>query len=338
MLLGTIWFILWGLLWAIYFITDGYDLGIGSLFPILGKSETDKRVMINVIGPLWDGNEVWLITAGGVTFAAFPLMYAVMFSAFYTPLMILLFALIFRGVSFEFRGKVATPGWRKFWDWTIFLGSLLPAILLGVAFANIFRGIPIDGNGVFRGSLLTFLNPYGLLGGVLFLLMFMIHGANMLAAKTDGDLQQRAGALANVLWTPLLVAAVLCLISSAWATNLYQNSLVWLFILLAVAALAATKYFLLNRQFWKAWMASAVTIIGVTFFGVIGLYPNLLPSSLDPAYSITIEKAASTPLTLTIMLVLAGIFVPVVIVYQVWANLMFKETVNEESLSYEESY
>ena len=165
--LGTIWFVLWGVLWAVYFILDGFDLGIGSIMPFFAKSDEEKRIMYNAMGPFWDGNEVWLITAGGVTFAAFPRTYAVMFSALYTPLMLLLFALILRGVSFEFRSKVDSPGWRKLWDTCNFLGSFLPALLLGVAFANIFKGIPIDAEGILHGNLLTLLNPYGLAGGVL---------------------------------------------------------------------------------------------------------------------------------------------------------------------------
>ncbi|MFH1136043.1 MAG: cytochrome d ubiquinol oxidase subunit II [Pseudomonadota bacterium] len=342
MVLETTWFLLWGLLWAIYFITDGFDLGIGALLPFLGTDETRRRIMHNVVGPLWDGNEVWLLTAGGVTFAAFPLMYAVMFSAFYTPLMLLLFALIFRGVSFEFRGKSENPTWRRLWDLSIFLGSLLPAILLGVAFANIFRGIPIDQNGVFQGSLLTFLNPYGLVGGVLFLLFFLVHGAIWLAVKTEGELHRDAARVANKLWYGLLAAAVLCLVYSAFATNLYANYLahpaLFLVILLAVAALLGIKLFLVRQDYWKAFGASAVTILSITFYGIIGLHPVMLPSSLDPAFSITIAKAASSNLTLTIMLVLALIFVPIVLGYQLWAHILFKEKVTEKHLAEEEAY
>ena len=342
MVLATIWFLLWGLLWAIYFITDGYDLGIGSLLPFLGKDENRRRIMINVVGPLWDGNEVWLLTAGGVTFAAFPKMYAVMFSAFYSPLMILLFALIYRGVSFEFRHQVESAAWRKVWDMGVFWGSVLPAILLGVAFANIFRGIPIDADGAFQGNLLTFLNPYGLLGGVLFLLFFLVHGAIMLAIKSEGDLHDSAVNTANKLWYGLLAAAVLCLVSSAWATNLYAVYLahpaLFLIILVAVAALLGVKFYLAKGRYWAAWICSSLTVLGITFFGVVGLFPNMLPSSLDPSFSVTIAGAASTAPTLTIMLVLAVIFVPIVLAYQYWANRLFKDKITEEHLEYEEAY
>ncbi len=169
-------------------MTDGFDLGIGSLYPFLGKSERDKNMMIHAMGPLWDGNEVWLLTAGGVTFAAFPLVYAVMFSSLYSPLMLILFSLILRGVSFEFRNKVDNPAWKKTWDACIFVGSFLPALLFGVAFANIFKGIPFDQNDIYLGNLLTLLNPYGLLGGVLFLSLFLVHGALWLTIRTDDDL------------------------------------------------------------------------------------------------------------------------------------------------------
>src|SRR5512136_137373 len=161
-MLETIWFVLWGLLWAVYFVLDGFDLGLGTLMPFVAKDERERRVVVNAMGPFWDGNEVWLLTAGGVTFAAFPKAYAVMFSGLYTPLMLLLFALILRGVAFEFRGKVDSDPWRRTWDTCLVAGSFLPALLLGVAFANIFKGIPIDAAGIFHGNLLTLLNPYGL--------------------------------------------------------------------------------------------------------------------------------------------------------------------------------
>jgi cytochrome d ubiquinol oxidase subunit II len=342
MTLQLIWFILWGLLWAIYFITDGFDLGIGTLYPFLGKSEDDRRVMINSMGPLWDGNEVWLLTAGGVTFAAFPTVYAVMFSSLYTALMLLLFALIVRGVAFEFRSKVESAGWRKIWDICIFVGSFLPALLLGVAFANIFRGLPIDANGLFKGNLLTLLNPYGLLGGVLFVLLFLTHGAIWLVIKSQGGLHDRAVATANMLWPVLLVVAVIFLAASIFSTQLYDNYLahpaLFIVILATVAALLGIKVFLNQQAMFKAWFASAVTIIGATFYGVLGLYPNMFPSNLDPKFSLTAHNASSSPLTLKIMLVVALIFVPIVLIYQGWAYKTFSGKVTAEDLAHDESY
>ena len=336
--LQSIWFFLWGLLWALYFMTDGFDLGIGALYPILGKTDQDKNTMINAMGPLWDGNEVWLLTAGGVTFAAFPLVYSVMFSSLYTALMLILFALIIRGVSFEFRNKVEHPTWKKVWDTCIFVGSIAPAILFGVAFANIFQGIPIDGEGLYLGNLFTLLNPYGLLGGVLFLLLFVQHGANWIIIRSEGDLHDRALKLAKNIWPVLTVVAVIFLVASWFATPLYQNFLarpiLFAVILVTVAALLSVRLFLSQENGFKAWFASALTIVGATFFGVIGLYPNLFPSSIDPAFSLSAHNASSSPLTLKIMLVVVILFVPLVLAYQIWTYHLFKGKVKQEDLIY----
>ena len=338
MILESIWFFLWGLLWAIYFMTDGFDLGLGTLMPFLAKSENDKRVIVNSMGPLWDGNEVWLLTAGGVTFAAFPLVYAVMFSSLYTALMLILFALILRGVAFEFRGKVDSDKWRKVWDACLFIGSAAPAILFGVAFANIFKGIPIDQNGIFQGNLFTLLNVYGLLGGVLFLLLFMVHGSIWLSIKSEGGLQARASATANKLWPVLVGFAVIFLVASAGFTQLYDNFLAYpvlfIVILLAVAALFAIKFFLVKQAYFKAWFASAATIVFCTFYGVIGLFPNMFPSNIDAAYSLTAHNASSSPLTLKIMLVVVVLFVPIVLAYQIWTYHFFKGKVTQEEMIY----
>ena len=338
MILESIWFFLWGLLWAIYFMTDGFDLGLGTLMPFLAKSEEDKRVILNAMGPLWDGNEVWLLTAGGVTFAAFPLVYAVMFSSLYSALMLILFALILRGVCFEFRHQVESDKWRKLWDALLFIGSAAPAILFGVAFANIFQGIPIDQEGIYQGNLFTLLNIYGLLGGVLFLLLFLVHGANWLAIRSEGDLQARAASTAAKLWPVLVGIAVVFLVVSDFTTGLYNNYLAhpYLFavILLAVAALFAIRIFLAQKAYFKAWFASATTIVACTFYGVIGLFPKLFPSNIDPAFSLTAHNASSSPLTLKIMLVVVILFVPLVLAYQIWAYYMFSGKVRKEELIY----
>ncbi|MGW8303411.1 MAG: cytochrome d ubiquinol oxidase subunit II [Desulfobacterales bacterium] len=338
MILESIWFFLWGLLWAVYFLTDGFDLGIGTLMPFLGKTEEDKRVMVTSIGPLWDGNEVWLLTAGGVTFAAFPMVYAVMFSSLYSALMLILFALILRGVAFEFRSKVDSDGWRKVWDACIFIGSAAPALLFGVAFANIFRGIPIDQNGIYQGNLFTLLNPYGLIGGLLFLTIFLVHGSLWLSIKSQGDLHQRAVSTANKLWPVLLVVAVIFLAASIFATPLYNNYLnhpiLFAVILITVLALMGIKIFLVKQAFFKAWFSSALTIVGATFYGVIGLYPNMFPSNIDAAYSLTAHNSASSPLTLKIMLVVVIIFVPIVLAYQIWTYNLFKAKVTQEDMVY----
>jgi len=338
MVLESIWFYVWGLLWAIFFITDGFDFGIGALHPFLGRSEQDKRHMISAMGPLWDGNEVWLITAGGVTFAAFPLVYAVMFSSLYTALMLILFALILRGVSMEFRGKVASPAWRRVWDTCLFVGSAVPALLFGVAFANIFQGLPLDQEHLFQGNLLTLLNPYGLLGGLLFLLFFLVHGALWLAIRTSGDLQARAVRTAAWIWLPLLLTAVAFLVYSAVATTLYANYLarpyLFVVILLAVAGLLGIRIFLARQEYFKAWFASALAIFSATFFGIVGLFPNMLPSSLGAEFSLTAFNASSSPLTLKIMLVVVVLFIPVVLAYQIWAYTLFRTKVSGEEMAH----
>jgi cytochrome d ubiquinol oxidase subunit II len=338
MVLESIWFFLWGLLWAVYFMTDGFDLGIGSLLPFLGKTEEDKRAMVNTMGPLWDGNQVWLLSAGGVTFAAFPRVYAVMFSSLYSALMLILFALILRGVAFEFRAKVESPGWRKLWDACIFIGSFVPALLFGVAFANIFQGIPFDQKGVYQGTLFTLLNPYGLIGGVLFVLLFVVHGALWLAARTQGELQARAAATAAGIWVAEVLVAVVFLAASFFSTRLYANylanPLLFAVILITVAALFGIRVFLAQKAFFKAWFASALTIVGATFYGVIGLFPNMFPSSLNAAWNLTAHNASSSQLTLTIMLVVVIVFVPIVLIYQTWAYNLFKGRITDEDLVY----
>jgi cytochrome bd ubiquinol oxidase subunit II len=342
MALQTVWFFLWGLLWAVFFMTGGFDMGIGTLYPFLGKSERDKNMMIHAMGPLWDGNEVWLLTAGGVTFAAFPKVYAVMFSSLYSALMLILFALILRGVSFEFRNKVEDGSWKKVWDTCIFLGSFLPALLFGVAFGNIFKGIPFDQNGIYLGNLFTLLNPYGLLGGVLFLCLFLMHGTLWLTVRSDADLAKRSERFAGTLWPVLVGVAVVFLVATFIFTRLYDNYLaspvLFLVPLLAVAGLVGIKYFLMQKAPFKAWLASAVTIVACTFFGVIGLFPNLFPSSVDAKFNLTAFNASSSPLTLKIMLIVVVIFIPVVLAYQAWTYSMFSTKVTDDDLAQEETY
>ena len=341
-MLETIWFSIWGVAWAVYFMLDGFDLGLGALLPFVGKTETDRRIAVNAMGPFWDGNEVWLITAGGVTFAAFPTAYAVMFSALYTPLMLLLLALILRGVAFEFRSKVDSPAWRKVWDLSLAIGSGLAALLLGVAFANLFAGIPVDAEGTFHGGLFTFLGPYGLLGGVFFVAAFLHHGALWLAVKSGGDLRVRALALASKLWVAALVAAVAFLGLTWTSTRLWQNLLerpVFLvFPVLAVAGLVASTIFARQGKPWTAWGASCVFILGAVGFGVSGMFPNIVGSSLDPAFSVTAFNSASSPLTLKIMLGVALSVLPLVIAYQTWVYVRFGHVLDEKTLAEDPGY
>lgn len=347
-MLNTIWFILWGVIWAVYFVLDGFDLGLGTLHPVLARNENEKKLIYNAMGPFWNGNEVWLITAGGVTFAAFPTAYAVLFSSFYAPLMLILFGLIIRGVSLEFRYYANGEAWRKLWDFGTWVGSTIPAILLGVAFANIFQGIPINGEGRFHGNIITLLNPYGLLGGILFLILFSYHGLLWLMVKTDnGEVRERTVRIAKILWIPLVLTVVGFLTATWFKTDLYQNylekplfySVPTVVIPAAVlSGLLGSRYWLGKLKGWLAWGCSACTIWGVTFFGIIGLYPNILPSSIDPRYNLTAFNASSSPLTLKIMLGVVTIFVPIVIIYQLWVYRLFSYPLKQNDVAGSESY
>jgi cytochrome d ubiquinol oxidase subunit II len=343
-----IWFVLWGLLWAVYFMLDGFVLGTGFLSCFLAKGDTEKRVLINTVGPVWDGNEVWLITAGGATFAAFPTTYALMFSNLYSALLLILFSLIVRGVSFEFRGKLESDTWKGAWDKAIGISSFLPALLFGVAFGNIFKGIPMKNdfsalNFTYDGTLLGLLNPYGLVTGVLFVLLFAVHGSLYAAIKTTGDLSRRAGDMANRLWLPLLVVAVVFLGYTYPATRLYDNFLAAPVLLIipaiAVASLLLVKLFAAKGSLHKAFLFSCLTIVFVVFTGVTGLFPNLIPSSMDPASSLTIYNSSSSLLTLQIMTVVALICVPTVIAYKIWVYRIFRAPVStEDVLNSHEAY
>ena len=340
--LQTVWFILWGFLWAVYFMTDGFDFGIGIIYTFIGKTESEKRMIINSIGPLWDGNEVWLITAGGVTFAAFPVAYSVMFSSLYSCLIMVLFALILRGTAFEFRGKIDKKSWRSVWDFCIFAGSLIPAFLFGIIFANIFKGLPIDEAGVFQGSFFDLFDFYGILGGILFLLLFVFHGSLWLSVKTGDELHKNAVSTAAGIWPLLTISAILFLGASRFYTKLYNNfsarPALFAVILLTVAALFASRFFIKRKKHFKAWFASSITIAGSVFFGISGLYPVIIPSSVNTGFSITAYNSSSSALTLKIMLIVAIIFIPVVIAYQAWAYNLFKDKVTEKDLSYDEAY
>ncbi len=340
-LLG-VWFFLWALLWAIYFVLDGFDLGMATLMPILAKTDEEKRIIYNSAGPFWDGNEVWLITAGGVTFAAFPTAYAVMFSALYAPLLMLLFALIFRAVAFEFRKKIDDPRWRKTCDITLFLGSFVPALLLGVAFANLFMGIPIDGDGVYHGNLFMLLNPYGLVGGILFVLIFALHGALWLNFKAVGDLAARAINMAKLLWYLVLAVLVIFLaMTNAYTdllTNIYHSPVFFIFLVLAVLAFLTTRMVINSTCHILPWIFNAIFILCCTLFLVMGMFPNIIISSIDPAYSVTVHNGASSHLTLQIMFIVTLISVPIVIAYQIWVYYVFSHKVTPEELASDHAY
>ena len=337
-LLQTVWYALIAVLWIGYFVLDGFDLGVGTLLPFIGKDDLRRRVMINTIGPVWDGNEVWLLVAGGATFAAFPLWYATMFSGYYLALFVLLLALILRGVAFEYRGKKDSERWRRNWDWAIFVGSALPALLFGVAFGNIISGSQIqpteNGSGFtdagainYTGTpLLSLLGPFPLLLGVMTLSVFAAHGAIFLSLKTYGEVREAARKVAVRLG---LVAAVVAVAALLWSQAFSGRVMVTLPLVLigAVAWLAALLMVTKGRDGWAFILSSATIVLAVTAL-FVGMFPNVLPSSIDPAYSLTVMNASSQPYTLTVMTIVAVIMTPIVLIYQGWTYWVFRKRIS----------
>jgi cytochrome d ubiquinol oxidase subunit II len=335
--LNTIWFILIGVLFAGFFFLEGFDYGVGMLMPFLGKDDRERRLMINTIGPHWDGNEVWLVTAGGATFAAFPHWYATMFSGYYVALVLVLLALILRGAAFEFRSKDRNPRWRSLWDWLIFVGSLLPALLLPVALFNLLRGTPIDATMTYTGNLMKLLNVPALLWGVAGVLGFLFHGAIFLALKASPEIAGRAHATAAKLWGPVVVVVLLASALGYFTTDVVTRLGALLFVvpLLAVIALAAAGVLLNARRAGLAFVATGVAILVVVFSLFMGLYPRVMVSSLDPDWSLTIYNASSSPYTLSVMSIIALVMVPIVLLYQAWSYWIFrKRLVRESPLEY----
>ncbi|MGR6319603.1 cytochrome d ubiquinol oxidase subunit II [Micromonospora soli] len=327
--LTTVWFLLVAVLFTGYFVLEGFDFGVGMLLPVLGRDDRERRVLINTIGPVWDGNEVWLITAGGAMFAAFPEWYATLFSGFYLPLLLILLALIARGVAFEYRHKRPEASWKRRWDRAIFVGSLLPAILWGVAFANILRGVPLDADHEYVGGLLDLLNPYALLGGVTTLGLFLTHGAVFLALKTTGDIRERAGALAVKVGAGTAVVAVAFL---TWTLTIRSSAAaVVLAVGAALALLGGLAAARVGREGWAfTGTAVAIALAVATLFAA--LFPNVLPSTLDAAGTLTAGNAASTPYTLKIMTWVAVVFTPIVLAYQGWTYWVFRKRIGVQNI------
>ena len=325
MALTDVWFVLIAVLWTGYFVLEGFDFGVGMLLPLVGRTDTDRRVAINTIGPIWDGNEVWLLVAGGATFAAFPEWYASLFSGFYLALLLILVALIVRGVAFEFRGKIDSDRWRRNWDIAIVVGSTVPALLWGVAFANIVAGVPLDADHEFTGTLFTLLNPYGLLGGLATLTLFAFHGAVFLTLKTTGPVRERAATLARQAGVAVIVLGGLFLV---W--TFFAHGKIWTLVPVLVAAGALVAALLAAGRGREGWAFTLTTVaivaVTVTLFGT--LYPDVLPSSTNPAYSLTTTNASSTPYTLTIMTWVAAVFTPIVLAYQAWTLWVFRRRIS----------
>ncbi|MEU6766445.1 cytochrome d ubiquinol oxidase subunit II [Streptomyces sp. NPDC046853] len=328
--LHDIWFVLIAVLWIGYFFLEGFDFGIGVLTKLLARDRTEKRVLINTIGPVWDGNEVWLLTAGGATFAAFPEWYATLFSGFYLPLLIILLCLIVRGVAFEYRAKRPEEKWQRNWEQAIFWTSLIPAVLWGVAFANITRGVKIDAHKEYVGNFWDLLNPYAILGGLVTLTLFTFHGAVFASLKTVGDIRMRARKLALRLG---LVTAVLALGFLIWtqADKGDGKSLVAMAVAV-VALVGAIVAIRMGREGWS-FALSGITIAAAVAMLFLTLFPNVMPSSLNEEWSLTVTNASSSPYTLKIMTWCAGIATPVVLLYQSWTYWVFRKRIGTQHIA-----
>ncbi|MET9219109.1 MULTISPECIES: cytochrome d ubiquinol oxidase subunit II [unclassified Streptomyces] len=328
--LHDVWFVLIAVLWTGYFFLEGFDFGIGVLTKLLARDRTEKRVLINTIGPVWDGNEVWLLTAGGATFAAFPDWYATLFSGFYLPLLIILVCLIVRGVAFEYRAKRDDERWQRNWENAIFWTSLVPALLWGVAFANIVRGVKIDANKEYVGNFWDLLNGYSILGGLVTLSLFTFHGAVFASLKTLGDIRDRARALATRVG---VLTALLALAFLTWTQAAHGDGRSLPALIVAVVALVgALGANLAGREGWS-FALSGVTVAATIAMFFLTLFPDVMPSSLNDAWSLTVTNASSTPYTLRIMTWCAGIATPLVLLYQGWTYWVFRKRIGTQHIA-----
>jgi len=327
--LEQLWFALIGVLWLGYFFLEGFDFGVGTLLPFLAKDDLDRRVLINTVGPVWDGNEVWLLTAGGATFAAFPLWYATVFSGFYLALFLVLAALIFRGMAFEFRSKKESESWRRWWDRAIFWGSALPALLWGVAFADFVHGVPIGQNATWTGTFFDLVKPYALVGGLTTLSLFTLHGATFLGLKTDGQMRERARR-AGVLLAPITFVIMFVFLGWTYLStrSMHHAGLVPPFLpVVGLMVLASVGWLIRDRFEGWAFVATALSIVTLFTTLLLNLYPNALVSSISPRFNLTLADAASHPYTLKVMSIVALIFTPFVLVYQAWTYWVFRQRV-----------
>ncbi|MGW2049287.1 cytochrome d ubiquinol oxidase subunit II [Streptomyces sp. NPDC001858] len=328
--LHDVWFVLIAVLWTGYFFLEGFDFGVGVLTKLLARNRPERRVLINTIGPVWDGNEVWLLSAGGATFAAFPEWYATLFSGFYLPLLFILVCLIVRGVAFEYRVKRPEENWQRNWEHAIFWTSLLPAFLWGVAFGNIVHGVKIDRDFEYVGGFWDLLNPYALLGGLVTLTLFTFHGAVFTALKTVGEIRERARTLASQVG---LATAVLALVFLPWTQIDGGDAKSLVALVVAVAALVAAL--VANRAGREGWSFafSGVTIVAAVAMLFLTLFPNVMPSSLNEDWSLTVTNASSSPYTLKIMTWCAAIATPLVMLYQGWTYWVFRKRIGTQHLA-----
>lgn len=330
--LNILWFVLIAVLYAGFFFLEGFDFGVGMLLPFVGKTDVERRAVINTIGPHWDGNEVWLIVAGGATFAAFPGWYATMFSGFYLGMFLLLLALIFRGVAFEFRSKVGSPIWRKAWDWGIAVCSFLAPFLLGIVFTNLVKGVPIDGTQMYTGTFWTLLNPMAILGGLAVAALFLLHGASFLGLKLMDGLKERAQKIGETAWMAGLVLAGAYFTYLMTSTTSFGNkgTIVVLAPFGAVFALIGARITAgIRREGWAFVLTGLAIVMTVASF-FIALFPNVMISSTTAASNLTIYNASSSAYTLKVMTIVAAVMVPIVLAYQAWTYVVFRRRVKAD--------
>ncbi|MDA8337410.1 MAG: cytochrome d ubiquinol oxidase subunit II [Peptococcaceae bacterium] len=332
--LSVLWFILVAVLFTGFFFLEGFDYGVGILAPLLGRDDTERRLLINSIGPVWDGNEVWMITAGGAMFAAFPNWYATLFSGFYLALFLLVVAIIVRGAALEFRSGHDHPGWRSLWDWLLFAGSLVPALLWGVAMTDLVAGVPIDAGMNYAGTFWNLVSPYAVLGGLLTLSVFTFHGAVFLSLKAPGDLVDRIRATAAKVGGAALVVFLLMIGASFVKGIFFDKAGAVVLIVVAFAALLAANRLVRKGSTGWAFAASGLTVAGLTAAFFADLFPRVMVSSLNAAWSLTVYNAASAPYTLRIMTITAAIMVPIVLAYQGWTYWVFRKRLSVHDLKY----
>ena len=333
--LNVLWFILIGVLFAGFFILEGFDYGVGIMLPFVGKTDDERRVVLNTIGPFWDGNEVWLLTAGGAIFAAFPNWYATLFSGFYLALFLILIGLIVRGVAIDFRSKVENATWRKTWDVLFFVGSLLPALLFGVAVSNFLTGVPIDANMEFVGNLFTLITPFTLLGGIVFVLVFAFHGCLFLSLKSGvKEINDRVKAYSVKIGIAMLTVVVAWVVYGALITGMLESMIAIIATVIAAVCLIASVVLQMKGSSGKAFVCSIVAILAVTVMVFATMFPNVLISTLNPLWSLTVYNACSSPYTLKIMTIVAVTLVPVVLLYQGWTFWMFRKRITKNDLHY----
>ena len=331
MSLNELWFILVAVLFIGFFILEGFDFGVGMSTRFLARNQKERDQLVSTIGPFWDANEVWLITAGGAIFAAFPEWYATMFSGYYLPFVLFLLALIVRGVAFEFRHKVQTK-WISFWDWMIFIGSIIPAFVMGVLFTSLVRGMPIDASKNMYASFTDYFDVYSIVGGIAMIIICLVHGLTFIGIRTEGPIRERAKILVSKLYVVLLAGLIVFSVLTYRMTDLFiaRPIATPLFLLGAVITTALGYLFSAKKKETLAFIMTALTILFTVTMLFVGLFPRVMISSLSSDYNLTILNAASGPYTLKVMTIVAVVLLPFVLGYQIWSYYVFRKRISDK--------